>query len=52
MAKKGDVVIACGKGHEQSIAFGTIEYPWDDREAMRSALRGAPLKTLPTAKED
>ena len=52
MARKGDVVIACGKGHEQSMAFGTIEYPWDDREAMRAALRGQPLKTLPTAKEE
>lgn len=50
MAKQGDVVIACGKGHEQSMAFGTVEYPWDDREALRAALRGEPLRTLPTAK--
>ncbi|MFQ3645534.1 MAG: UDP-N-acetylmuramoyl-L-alanyl-D-glutamate--2,6-diaminopimelate ligase [Anaerolineae bacterium] len=49
MARAGDMVIACGKGHEQSMCFGTIEYPWDDREALRAALRGAPLKTLPTA---
>ena len=49
MARQGDVVIACGKGHEQSMAFGTTEYAWDDREALRAALRGAPLKTLPTA---
>lgn len=49
MARKGDIVIACGKGHEQSMAFGTVEYPWDDREALRAALRGQPLKTLPTA---
>lgn len=49
MATEGDIVIACGKGHEQSMCFGTIEYPWDDREAMRAALRGTPLKTLPTA---
>ena len=33
--RRGDVVLSCGKGHEQSMAFGTIEYPWDDREAMR-----------------
>lgn len=52
MARKGDIVIACGKGHEQSMAFGTVEYPWDDREAMRAALRGEPLKTLPTASGD
>jgi UDP-N-acetylmuramoyl-L-alanyl-D-glutamate--2,6-diaminopimelate ligase len=43
------VVIACGKGHEQSMCFGDVEYPWDDREALRAALRGAPLTTLPTA---
>jgi len=49
MAQAGDIVISCGKGHEQSMAFGTVEYPWDDRDALRAALRGAPLKTLPTA---
>jgi UDP-N-acetylmuramoyl-L-alanyl-D-glutamate--2,6-diaminopimelate ligase len=49
MARRGDLVIACGKGHEQSMCFGSVEYPWDDREAMRAALHGAPLLTLPTA---
>jgi UDP-N-acetylmuramoyl-L-alanyl-D-glutamate--2,6-diaminopimelate ligase len=49
MARPGDVVIACGKGHEQSMCFGTTEYPWDDREALRRALRGETLNTLPTA---
>lgn len=55
MARPGDVVIVCGKGHEQSMAFGTIEYPWDDRVALRAALdyrlgRGPkPLSHLPTA---
>ncbi len=48
-ARAGDVVIACGKGHEQSLCFGTTEYPWDDRAALRAALRGSPLRTLPTA---
>jgi UDP-N-acetylmuramoyl-L-alanyl-D-glutamate--2,6-diaminopimelate ligase len=51
MARRGDLVIACGKGHEQSMCFGTTEYPWDDRQAMRAALRGKPLRTLPTATE-
>jgi UDP-N-acetylmuramoyl-L-alanyl-D-glutamate--2,6-diaminopimelate ligase len=50
MARAGDVVIACGKGHEQSMCFGTIEYPWDDREALRLALRGTPKGNLPTSK--
>lgn len=48
LARAGDLVMACGKGHEQSMCFGETEYPWDDREAMRSALRGTPLATLPT----
>jgi UDP-N-acetylmuramoyl-L-alanyl-D-glutamate--2,6-diaminopimelate ligase len=51
IARDGDVVIACGKGHEQSMCFGTVEYPWDDRDGLRAALRGTPLKTLPTASE-
>ncbi|MCP4543766.1 MAG: UDP-N-acetylmuramoyl-L-alanyl-D-glutamate--2,6-diaminopimelate ligase [Chloroflexi bacterium] len=50
-ARAGDVVISCGKGHEQSMCFGTIEYPWDDREAMRRALEGETLDTLPTARQ-
>ncbi|RLD10405.1 MAG: UDP-N-acetylmuramoyl-L-alanyl-D-glutamate--2,6-diaminopimelate ligase [Chloroflexota bacterium] len=38
LAQPGDVVLACGKGHEQSMCFGKTEYPWDDRTAMRAAL--------------
>jgi UDP-N-acetylmuramoyl-L-alanyl-D-glutamate--2,6-diaminopimelate ligase len=49
LARPYDVVIACGKGHEQSMCFGSTEYAWDDREAMRLALRGETLNTLPTA---
>jgi len=44
------LAISCGKGHEQSMCFGATEYPWDDREAMRRALRGETLDTLPTAR--
>ncbi len=51
LACPGDLVIACGKGHEQSMCFGTTEYPWDDREAMRRALRGETLDALPTARK-
>jgi UDP-N-acetylmuramoyl-L-alanyl-D-glutamate--2,6-diaminopimelate ligase len=40
LARPGDLVIACGKGHEQSMCFGTTEYLWDDRTAMRAALAG------------
>lgn len=52
LARPGDVVIACGKGHEQSMCFGTTEYPWDEREALRRALLGETLDTLPTAKRN
>jgi UDP-N-acetylmuramoyl-L-alanyl-D-glutamate--2,6-diaminopimelate ligase len=38
LARPGDVVLICGKGHEQSMAFGTVEHPWDDRAATRAAL--------------
>jgi len=44
LAEAGDVVIACGKGHEQSLCFGAVEYPWDDREAMRRAIHGGRLE--------
>jgi UDP-N-acetylmuramoyl-L-alanyl-D-glutamate--2,6-diaminopimelate ligase len=37
-ARPGDVVIACGKGHEQSMCFGTEEYPWREQDALRWAL--------------
>jgi UDP-N-acetylmuramoyl-L-alanyl-D-glutamate--2,6-diaminopimelate ligase len=54
LAFPGDVVIVCGKGHEQSMCFGEIEYPWDDRTAMRAALSellgipGPQMPYLPT----
>lgn len=38
LAREGDIVLACGKGHEQSMCFGKTEYLWDDRIAMRAAL--------------
>jgi UDP-N-acetylmuramoyl-L-alanyl-D-glutamate--2,6-diaminopimelate ligase len=49
MAGAGDIVIVCGKGHEQSMCFGSIEHSWDDREALRAALRNDdPPRMLPT----
>ncbi len=38
LARPQDIVVACGKGHEQSMCFGTTEYPWSDRLALRLAL--------------
>jgi UDP-N-acetylmuramoyl-L-alanyl-D-glutamate--2,6-diaminopimelate ligase len=39
LARPGDLVIACGKGHEQSMCFGTVETPWSEHEALRAAIR-------------
>ena len=54
LAGPGDIVLACGKGHEQSMCFGVTEYLWDDRTAMRAALSeylgvdGPKMPYLPT----
>ena len=58
IAEPGDLVISCGKGHEQSMCFGETEYPWDDRTAMKAALGellGVPapeMPRLPTSKTE
>jgi len=54
LAQPGDMVLALGKGHEQSMCFGATEYPWDDRLAMRAAVAeylgvsGPEMPYLPT----
>ena len=54
LAREGDIVLACGKGHEQSMCFGGREHLWDDRTAMRAALsellgvEGPAMPYLPT----
>ncbi|MCR4407181.1 MAG: UDP-N-acetylmuramoyl-L-alanyl-D-glutamate--2,6-diaminopimelate ligase [Anaerolineae bacterium] len=40
LARPGDLVLVTGKGHEQSMCFGTTEYPWSDHQAVRKALTG------------
>lgn len=40
IAQKGDLVITCGKGHEKSMCYGKIEYPWDEKQAIMKALYG------------
>ena len=32
LARRDDIIGIFGKGHEQSMCFGTREYPWDDRK--------------------
>jgi UDP-N-acetylmuramoyl-L-alanyl-D-glutamate--2,6-diaminopimelate ligase len=54
LAHEGDIVIVCGKGHEQSLCYGAREFAWDDRTAMRAALsellsvEGPAMPYLPT----
>ncbi|HVF25236.1 MAG TPA: UDP-N-acetylmuramoyl-L-alanyl-D-glutamate--2,6-diaminopimelate ligase [Anaerolineales bacterium] len=54
LARSGDIVLSCGKGHEQSMCFGAREHLWDDRTAMRAALSeflgvdGPKMPYLPT----
>jgi UDP-N-acetylmuramoyl-L-alanyl-D-glutamate--2,6-diaminopimelate ligase len=54
LARPGDIVLSCGKGHEQSMCFGGREHLWDDRTAMRAALsellgvEGPAMPYLPT----
>ena len=56
LARSGDVVIVCGKGHEQSMCFGAVEHPWRDQPVVRWALErrlgladAPPPFSLPTA---
>jgi UDP-N-acetylmuramoyl-L-alanyl-D-glutamate--2,6-diaminopimelate ligase len=54
LAQSDDLVLVCGKGHEQSMCFGEVEYPWDDRIALQAALAeylglvGPDMPYLPT----
>ena len=41
MAADGDVLLLAGKGHEQSIIYGTESRPWDEASVVRRALREA-----------
>jgi UDP-N-acetylmuramoyl-L-alanyl-D-glutamate--2,6-diaminopimelate ligase len=50
LAADNDFVLICGKGHEQSMCFGTIEHQWDDvhaaEAALESFLKGEPMPDL------
>jgi UDP-N-acetylmuramoyl-L-alanyl-D-glutamate--2,6-diaminopimelate ligase len=38
LAREGDTVVVCGKGHEKSMCYGDIEHPWSDRLSIFEAL--------------
>jgi UDP-N-acetylmuramoyl-L-alanyl-D-glutamate--2,6-diaminopimelate ligase len=39
LAKPQDIVAILGKGHEQSMCFGTEELPWSDAKAVADSIR-------------
>ncbi len=39
LAKKDDIIVICGKGHEKSMCFGKTEIPWSDQKEVRLALK-------------
>jgi UDP-N-acetylmuramoyl-L-alanyl-D-glutamate--2,6-diaminopimelate ligase len=39
IAQKNDIIGIFGKGHEQSLCYGTIEYPYSDEAAVKEVLR-------------
>lgn len=41
LARRGDLILLCGKGHEQSMCYGKVEYPWDEKKAVEKALYGS-----------
>ncbi len=41
LARDGDVILLAGKGHEQSMIYGSESRAWDDAAAARDALRAA-----------
>ena len=41
LARDGDVILLAGKGHEQTIIYGTEGRPWDEKGVAREALRAA-----------
>jgi UDP-N-acetylmuramoyl-L-alanyl-D-glutamate--2,6-diaminopimelate ligase len=45
LARKQDIVGVFGKGHEETMCFGTTETPWSDQKAVQKALK-ALIKNL------
>lgn len=39
IAKTNDTIVACGKGHEQTILLGDTEYPWSEAAAFETAFK-------------
>ncbi len=47
ICKKGDTVAILGKGHEKSMAYGSCEHPWSDKEVVENFLgRGKDISAV------
>ncbi len=42
-AEPNNIIGIFGKGHEKSMSYGTVEYPWSDQEAVKQVMRGKKL---------
>lgn len=38
LAKPGDIILLCGKGHEQSMNYKGVEQPWSEQNVVKDAL--------------
>lgn len=38
LARKGDIILFCGKGHESSMNYDGVERPWSEHDAVQKAL--------------
>ncbi len=48
IAQPGDTIAILGKGHEKSMNYKGVEYPWNDIEAIEKILKGEHPKVIPT----
>jgi UDP-N-acetylmuramoyl-L-alanyl-D-glutamate--2,6-diaminopimelate ligase len=39
LARKGDIILLAGKGHEKSILIGKVEKPWSDFDIVSKILK-------------
>lgn len=39
LAQRDDTVAILGKGHEQTMCYGNIEYPWSDKKVIKKFLK-------------
>ncbi|HMA33752.1 MAG TPA: UDP-N-acetylmuramoyl-L-alanyl-D-glutamate--2,6-diaminopimelate ligase [Chloroflexia bacterium] len=50
LARPGDLVVTCGKAHEQSMCYGSTETPWDEFAAAQAALAARGLAAAEPAR--